>query len=363
MRGARQSWLRALSCALVIIAAAMQLRAAEPSTGTAAKAELARTAESSRSLEASTLNRPQSQGLSLAVFAKTAPESVDDLVEIERHLEKLAEKVIPCTVAVQIEGVQGSGVIISKDGYVLTAGHVSGKPDRNVKIILHDGRTLTGKTLGRNIGIDSGLIKITSEGKWPFAETGESKDLKPGQWCMATGHPGGYQRGREPVVRFGRVVDSRDSVIRTDCTLVGGDSGGPLFDMQGRVIGIHSRISTRLTENYHVPVQTYLETWARLDAREEWGGRLSGGIIGIRGEDVKEGCRITELFPGLPAEKAGLKVGDVVTKVDGDRVGSLGDLVKLLGKRKPGDEVTLEYLRDGQPHSQRMKLASPTASP
>jgi serine protease Do len=296
----------------------------------------------------------------LAVFTKAAPETVDDLLEIERHVQKLAAKLIPCTVGVQIAGVQGSGVIIDKEGHILTAGHVSGTPNRDVTVILHDGRKVKGKTLGRNIGIDSGLIKITDEGKWPYAEMGSSKDLKAGQWCLATGHPGGYQQGREPVVRLGRVVKSGSGVVRTDCTLVGGDSGGPLFDMQGRVIGIHSRISTGFSENFHVPVQTYLETWDRLAAREEWGGRGNGGIIGVRGDDVKEGCRITEIFPGLPAEKGGLKVGDVITKVNSDKVGSLADLIRLLGKHKPGDEVTLEYLRDGHSAKQAMKLASPT---
>jgi serine protease Do len=295
----------------------------------------------------------------VAVFTKAGPENVDDLLEIERHVQKLAAKLTPCTVGVQIDGVQGSGVIISRAGYVLTAGHVSGTPDREVTIIFHDGKKAKGQTLGRNVGIDSGLIKITDSGKWPHAEMGSSKELKVGEWCLATGHPGGYQTGREPVVRLGRVLEVRNSAVRTDCTLVGGDSGGPLFDMQGRVIGIHSRISARLSDNFHVPVQTYVETWDRLAAKEEWGGRTNSGIIGVRGDDVKEGCRISEIFPGLPAEKHGMKVGDVITKVNGDKVGSLADLIRLLGKHKPGDEVTLEYLRDGQTAKQSMKLASP----
>src|SRR5204863_1854494 len=176
------------------------------------------------------------------------PDGVEDLLKMEQHQVKLVQKLTPCTVGVQIGGVQGSGVIINAEGYVLTAGHVSGDPGREVNIILHDGKTVKGKTLGRNTIIDSGLIKITDQGKWPFAEMGSSKDLKAGQWCIALGHNGGYQRGVEPRLRLGRVVLTRDDVIRTDCTLVGGDSGGPLFDMNGRVIGIHSRISNRLTE-------------------------------------------------------------------------------------------------------------------
>jgi S1-C subfamily serine protease len=86
---------------------------------------------------------------------------------------------------------------------VLTAGHVSSQADRNVMVILQDGRTVRGKTLGANHGIDSGLIKISDKnpdgGDWPFADVARSKPIKPGEWCMATGHPGGYQRGRTPV--------------------------------------------------------------------------------------------------------------------------------------------------------------------
>jgi serine protease Do len=258
---------------------------------------------------------------------------------------------------VQISGVQGSGVIINAEGYVLTAGHVSGAPGRDVRVILHDGRVVKGKTLGRNIGIDSGLIKITDKGKWSFAEMGSSKDLKAGQWCIATGHPGGYQQGREPVLRFGRVSRSADDVVRTDCTLVGGDSGGPLFDMNGRVIGIHSRIANRLTDNFHVPVQTYTETWSHLASGVQWPGE---GIIGVTGEDVKEGCKVADLTSGYPAEKAGLKVGDVITKVEGDKVASLAELVIALSKHKVGDEVTLHFLRDGQARSEKVKLVSRT---
>jgi serine protease Do len=347
-RSWRLSWLPTVLLALVVLAGTGGALAGDPP----ARAEVAEPLEAPPAGD-----QPAEQ--QLAVFTKVAPESVDDLLEIERHVQKLAAKLIPCTVGVQIRGVQGSGVIIDKHGHVLTAGHVSGEPGRDVTVILHDGRKLKGKTLGRNIGIDSGLIKITDDGKWPFADVGSSKDLKAGQWCMATGHPGGYQTGREPVVRLGRVIQSRTGAVRTDCTLVGGDSGGPLFDMQGRVIGIHSRISTSFSENFHVPVQTYLETWNDLVAGKEWGGRGNSGIIGIRGDDVKEGCRVTEIFPGLPAEKHGLKVGDVITKVNGDKVGSLADLIRLLGKHKPGDEVTLEYLRNGQNLKQAVKLASP----
>ena len=116
------------------------------------------------------------------------------------------------------------------------------------------------------------MVKIGVEGKYPALEMGNSADLKVGQWVIAIGHPGGFRENRTPVVRVGRILFVSSFVIRTDCTLVGGDSGGPLFDMQGRVIGIHSRIGgLAISENMHVPVDTFREEWARLAAGESYG--------------------------------------------------------------------------------------------
>ena len=88
---------------------------------------------------------------------------------------------------------------------MLTAGHVSGAPGRDVTVTLPDGKTVKGKTLGRNAVADSGLVKITEERDWSFVEMGDSGELQKGQWCIAVGHPGGYKPGRTPVVRLGRV--------------------------------------------------------------------------------------------------------------------------------------------------------------
>src|SRR5262249_34378556 len=155
---------------------------------------------------------------------KPAPENLADLKAIQGQVNKVLDKVIPCTVGVVVGGASGSGVIIDKDGTVLTAGHVSGKPGQEGILILHNGKTVKGKTLGQNVGIDSGMIKITDEGPWPFVEMGSSADVKKGEWVISCGHPGGYKKGRSPVVRLGRVLDTTNSTIRTDCTLVGGDS-------------------------------------------------------------------------------------------------------------------------------------------
>jgi serine protease Do len=279
---------------------------------------------------------------------KAAPEGLDDLKAIQKQVNAVLDKVLPCTVGIQIGGASGSGVLVNEDGTILTAGHVSGKPGSELTVILSDGRRVKGKSLGANHRMDSGMIKITEEGKWPFAELGNSAKLKRGQWCLALGHPGGYKRGRPPVVRLGRVLNSDRVVIRTDCTLVGGDSGGPLFDLEGKVIAIHSSIGGPITANQHVPADTYRETWDRLVASEEWGGFAPGGNrawMGVQLDTEADGCKVAEVQSGSPADKAGLKANDVIVKFAGEKIGNTEDLAAVIGKKKPGDKVTLEVMR------------------
>ncbi len=278
-----------------------------------------------------------------AVFDKTLPESISDLQAIQRHVKTLLKRTMAATVGVQVGGAQGSGVIVNREGFVLTAGHVSSAKatDHKCKIIMPDGRILNAKTLGANTGIDSGMIQITDEGVYPFCEMAKSADLKAGDWCLAIGHPGGYQKGRSPVVRLGRVQRSEKTFIQTDCTLVGGDSGGPLFNMQGKVIGIHSRIGNLITANMHVPVDTYRDTWDRLAKGEEWGGSLFGSrknsdaYLGMSLDSERPDCLVTKVNADSPAEKAGLRVNDIVRRFDGKRLTSQNELVNLLQSKRP----------------------------
>ena len=205
-----------------------------------------------------------------------APKNVDELKSIQAQVQKVAAKVVPCTVGVQIGAARGSGVIVSEDGIVMTAGHVVGRPGQDVDFFFADGTTAKGKTLGVYKTADAGLMKITEGGKWPFVEKGQSGDLKLGAWCVAVGHPLGYQKERPPVVRVGRILRSGETVIQTDCSLVGGDSGGPLFDLEGRVIGINSRIGGSTSANFHVPVDIFHDRWDRLVKGDSWEAVLPG---------------------------------------------------------------------------------------
>jgi serine protease Do len=298
---------------------------------------------------------PSTRPVSLAI--KDYPENIADLKALQTQVEAVVTRVSPAVVGLRVGGGQGSGVIISDDGYVLTAGHVASAPGHDVTVVIGNGRTFKGKSLGVNYDADSGLVKILDPapngGKWPFVEIGKSSQLKKGQWCIVLGHPGGFRQGRTPPLRLGRILDPSSKFIRTDCTLVGGDSGGPLFDLEGRVIGINSRIGNSLNDNMHVPVDTFYDTWDRLASSQSWGEgflnmRPGAPYLGLDAAKGAPDCRIGEIFPDMPAAKAGLHVGDLITSFDGQKVANFGELMLKLGQHKPGDGVRIVVKRDNQ---------------
>lgn len=185
------------------------------------------------------------------------------------------EKMLAATVGIHLEDSSGSGVIVSEDGYILTAAHVIIVPGDIFEIELSDGRKAKAKALGMDHDWDAGLAKIEGEGKWPFAPMAKER-AKVGSWCLATGHPGGIFSDRKPPLRLGRVLvvgDGSDPLegVQTDATVYPGDSGGPLFNLRGEVIAIHSNIGYDVVENQHVPVEIYQKKWDDFVASKEFG--------------------------------------------------------------------------------------------
>jgi serine protease Do len=285
-----------------------------------------------------------------SAFRKDAPSTLNDLRYMERYTKELIRRVAPAVVSVRAGNSVGSGVVISEDGIVLCAAHVCGRPDVKVTFTFPDGKEAEGRTLGTDHELDAGLMKITDPGTWPHAAIAGRNEATLGDWVLALGHPGGFDPERSTVARLGRVIHRSRGVIRTDCTLIGGDSGGPLFDMHGRVIGIHSRISDSVADNYHVPIGDFLDDWSRLAKGENWGGREPGmrSYVGARGVDDPDGCRIESVSEESPAAKAGLKVGDVVKKIDGVPVQGWETFVQFVRGSQPGAIGTLLVQRDGR---------------
>ncbi|MEL7239104.1 MAG: trypsin-like peptidase domain-containing protein, partial [Planctomycetota bacterium] len=313
---------------------------------------------------------PEAFGITRDENVTTTPDDVGGMLQLESRIREVVLKAVPATVGVQVNGGQGSGVIISPDGYVLTAAHVSGRPGRGAFVILSDGRRLQAQTLGRNRSLDASVMRIIdpNAGELPYAELGRSVDLDIGTWTVATGHPGGYQEGRPPVVRVGRVNANTPELLQTDNTLVGGDSGGPLFDVNGRVIGIHSRIGDSLARNVHVPVDVYLAGWDEMAGGEDFGGnqflrglreRFNNGDDGIRldlsedggkprDEQADGGAVVLSLEPTGPAAKAGIQEGDRILRVGEFEIESSEELFLRRMTLKPDVETTYMVMRDGE---------------
>jgi len=288
----------------------------------------------------------------LAPWEKTAPKSLADLLAIQEKVQAMLDDAMAATVTLQMGGSSGSGVIISDDGLILTAGHVSGTPGRKVTVVLADGRKFEGKALGKNKA-DAGMVKILKPKDLPTShyETHKTNLPKVGQWVVAIGNPGGLDAKRGAVVRLGRVIKTFKKVydspvadsIRTDCKLLGGDSGGPLFNLDGTVIGIHSRISGEPDQNYHVSMPAFHSDWKNLS------DPATPGFLGVTAvdydKDSVEGAELEVVRDSTPAKKAGLKVGDIITKVGGKDVKASRDLTTLIGKLRPGTKAKLKLLR------------------
>tara|TARA_Y100001934_G_scaffold86357_1_gene107201 strand:+ start:1265 stop:2215 length:951 start_codon:yes stop_codon:yes gene_type:complete len=283
----------------------------------------------------------------LKSWEKKVPESKQDLLSIQAKLQATLKNAKQAVVAIQSGGGSGSGVIVSREGLVLTAGHISGRPGRSVKIVLPDGRRVDAVTMGGSEISDSGMCKIKQDGEWPFAPMAAKGKSQVGDWCFALGHPGGFMAKRGMVTRIGRVIDKQYATLRTDCRLLGGDSGGPLFNLDGEVIGIHSRIAKYDDANFHAPIESYLEHWdvfneGTMISRREL---QKGGFLGVGTMETEDGLRIMSLVNESAAQKGGILKSDVITAIDGEPIDSQEELIIVVGSKEPGDEVLIDLRR------------------
>lgn len=302
---------------------------------------------------------------------------VADLARVESAAQKVAQACQEATVALKAGPGHGSGVIVTRDGFVLTAAHCFREPGMAVTVVLHDGREVKARTLGREELHDFGLVKIVEKGEWPHAEMGRSSDVPKSAFCLATGNPWGIHRPAP--LRLGTIIKTDQHsgrFIRSTCKVAPGDSGGPLWDLEGRVIGIHSFISPSVRHNYHVPVDRYRDNWDRLLKGDQWNLRpkpkrpssqpgeekpdnppkierppdRGACDFGIAVVDVRSagGCRVTAITPDGPAAAAGLAVGDVIVKVARRSILNSRSLKLARRRCRPGVPVAVTVRRGGE---------------
>lgn len=284
------------------------------------------------------------------ILAGEAPQNLPELVAMQAHIQQLVQQVLPATVSLP----GASGVLVRREdqSFVLSAAHVTMMADQTIRMTQSNGKGLRGTSLGANHESDVSLVKVTTPGDHPAVEIGKSSELKRGQWVIMLGHPSGKKSGRAAPVRLGRVLRvPKTGYLVTDCTMQAGDSGGPLFDMQGRVVGINSRINRNLAMNMHAPVDALVDQWSELQegkvtqARGRGRRRLGLGVPLTYGE----GCPVFGEVPkDSAAEKAGLKQGDRLFEMDGTEISDRRSVLRVLRDFRSGETINIVVERNGK---------------
>ena len=263
----------------------------------------------------------------------------------------------------------GSGFIIDPDGSILTNHHVIEAADR-ITVTLADGRSFRAEVVGTDPATDVALLRITGGTGLPAAPLGDSDELRVGEWVCAIGNPLGYVHSvTVGVVSFiGRKLfdASLDDYIQTDAAINFGNSGGPLINARGEVIGINSAISSRASNiGFAVPINQAVAVLPQLRTA----GRVSRGYMGVlltdvtpalqRSLDLKvaHGALVQDVTPDSPAERAGLRPYDVILSVEGRDISTNEDLIRNISARQPGTMARLEVMRDNRRLQLPVKLA------
>lgn len=295
---------------------------------------------------------------------KKAPEGRRDLEVIRDHLVDALPASRRATICIDLGEGSGSGVVVSPEGLILTAAHVTGGVGKELTVIFEDGKKVKAESLGLVSDTDCAMARIIEPGTWPHVEVDRADTSQLGDWVYSLGHSGGFDKERGVVVRLGRLVQVREDTLQSDCSLIGGDSGGPLFDLAGRLIGIHSRVGQRTQENMHVPIREFIEHWDGLLGSEFIGEgpfakrpEKGKGFLGVgTAARAEGGLTVEKVGRESPAERAGLKPGDVLLRMDGVDLASKEKLQDLLKDKAPDDRVALELLRSGKVETLTLRL-------
>jgi serine protease Do len=255
----------------------------------------------------------------------------------------------------------GSGFIISADGYILTNAHVVDGADE-ITVRLIDKREFKAKVIGADKRTDVALIKIDAAGL-PVVRLGDPNQLKVGEWVLAIGSPFGFDNTVTAGIVSGKArslpQENLVPFIQTDAAVNPGNSGGPLFNLRGEVVGMNSQIYSRtggyMGLSFAIPIDIALDVQSQLRAS----GRVSRGRIGVVIQEVTkeladsfglakpQGALVNALEKGGPADQAGTQVSDIIVEFDGKKVANSSELPRIVGATRPGSKVAMQVWRSG----------------
>jgi Do/DeqQ family serine protease len=313
------------------------------------------------------------------ITANDAPlQTRKELIDLSDAFAEIAAQVNPSVVHISCSGEEktderealeenedeqdefgfGSGVIINPEGYILTSNHVIEAASK-IDVRLSDNRQFIAKLIGQDRETDLALIKVDSDIALPSAPMGDSDRLRPGQWVMAIGNPFVYDHTVTVGVisalnrKLGTTIF--DNFIQTDAAINFGNSGGPLLNVKGEVIGINTLISSQGTGiGFSIPINMAKEILPQLMEK----GKVRRGFLGLVPQDIspdlqkalnltqKEGVIISSIQRGTPADQAGLKRYDVIIKFEGKNVTSEDQFRRFVAETTPGKKVLLTVVRD-----------------
>jgi len=257
----------------------------------------------------------------------------------------------------------GSGFIIGSDGSIVTNAHVI-ENAKKIIVKLSDKREFEAKVLGKDLKTDVAVIKIDSNGSLPTAELGDSEQLEVGEWVMAVGNPFGLDSSVTSgiVSAKGRHIGAGpyDNFIQTDTPINPGNSGGPLVNLDGQVVGINMAIVSQTGGNigigFATPINLIKELLPQLEAK----GKVTRGWMGVATQEVTpdlanafglqqpHGALVAKVLTDGPAERGGIKVGDIITEYDGQQVKEANDFPLMVARTQVNKEVQMKVLRDGK---------------
>jgi putative serine protease PepD len=327
-------------------------------------------------------------------------------------VEKVSQSVLPSVVKVNVTGSSGagsgSGIILSKDGKILTNNHVvAGAGDNgSITVNFNDGTTKRAKVIGTDPVTDVAVIQAEGASDLTPASLGKSSSLKVGQTVVAIGSPfglnatvttgivsalnrpvsvaaeqepqqdpeqgspfGGFGEQLQPQQQQGQDLSTTYPAIQTDAAINPGTSGGPLVDMSGRVVGINSSIRTASDNStsqggaigggFSIPLDEVVALVNHITHKQSpTHARLGVSVSDVSGNTLTQGAELRSVENGRAADKAGLKDGDVITKVDDQVIDGSESLVATIRGHRPGDSVQLTYLRGGKTHTTNADLGS-----